>query len=193
MPDKIPNIYGLWGGFVLILVAQGLWCLFFAYPGMLERMLRRGRTWVYVPLAWQGFRKVRILFVSRLLVLAGSASWAVLLAHHIDRRQAWWIAGLFLTGYLGLSWLQTYWNGFRYKQQEDAYYLLHDELRTRMEAENKDFTEAQLRSLSAYQHQQRLRKADEEGKFLVVLGEEAKRFRKARTAAPSPPSQAAEA
>jgi hypothetical protein len=62
-----------------------------------------------------------------------------------------------------------------------------------MEAENKDFTEAQLRSLSAYQHQQRLRKADEEGKFHVVLGEEAKRFRKARTAAPSPPSQAAEA
>jgi hypothetical protein len=195
MPEKIPNIYGLWGALALILVAQGFWSLFLAYPGALERMLRRGRSWVYVPMAWQGFRRWRTQLVSRILVLTGSALWAVLLAHHSGRHKAWWVAGFFLIGYAGLSWLQGFWNGFRYKQQEDAYYLLHDELRTKMVAENKDFTEAQLRSLSAYQHQQRLRKADEEGVFLKVLGEEAKRFRQARTAPnqPSPPSQAVEA
>lgn len=193
MPEKIPNIYGLWSGFALVLAAQGMWSVFFAYPAGLERMLRRGRSWVYVPTAWQGFRRLWILFVSRLLVITGAALWAVLLAHHTGRQKAWWVALFFLVGYAGFSWLQAFWNGFRFKQQEDAYYLLHDELRARMEGENKDFTGAQLRSLSAYQHQQRLRKAEEEGKFLKVLGEEAKRFRKARTAAPPPPAHAAEA
>jgi hypothetical protein len=193
MPDKLPNIYGLWGALALLLVAQALWSLFLAYPAGLERMLRRGRSWVYVPLAWQGFRRLRITFTSRLLTLAGTTLWTVLMTHHTGRQKAWWIAGFFLVGYAALSWLQAFCSGFRFKQQEDAYYLLHDELRAKMEAENKDFTEAQLKSLSAYQHQQRLRKADEEGKFLKVLGEEAARSRKARVAAPGGTAQPADA
>lgn len=200
MPEKIPNIYGLWvywlwAAFALTLVAQAFWSLYLAYPGGLERMLRRGRSWVYVPMAWKGFRRLRLLFVSRLLTLTGSTLWAVLLAHHTGRQKAWWVAGFFLFGYAALSWLQAVWSGFRFKQQEDAYYLLHDELRAKMESENKDFTEAQLRSLSAYQHQQRLRKAEEEGQFLKVLDAEAKRSRKARAlpeAASQPAAPAAE-
>lgn len=191
MPDKIPNIYGLWGALALTLAAHGLWCAYFAYPATLERMLRKGRPWVYIPLAWTGFRKLRDLWVGRLLLVAGAGLWATLLAHHAGKRHALWIAGFFVLGYAGFSWLHTFWCTLRFKQQEDVYYLLYDELRARMEAENKDFTEAQLRSLAAYQHQQRLRKADEEGKFLAALGAEARRSRQARMVAPPPP-QAAE-
>lgn len=186
MQQNISMIYGVWGGLVVLLVAQALWSLFFAYPAAFERMLRRGRAWVYVPRRWKGFRKLQVLFVSRLLVLGVAASGAYLFAHHSGRRQAWWIAAFVVLCYAVAAWLQGFWNAIRYRQQEDAYYLLHDELKARFEADNKDFTPAQLRSLAAYQHQQRLHKADEEGRFLAVLRAEARRFRQARPVAPLP-------
>jgi hypothetical protein len=183
MREHIPAIYGIWAALVLLLAAQGLWALFFGFPAGLERMLRRGRQWVYVPLRWKGFRKVRILFLSRLLALGVAASGAALLVHYSERRQTLWIIAFVALCYAVAAWLQELWHGLRYKQQEDAYFLLLDEARARFEAQHKDHTPAQLRSLSAYQHQQSLRKADEEGRLLAAIAAEARRFRRARPAA----------
>jgi hypothetical protein len=183
MSESLSTVYSWWGGLVLLLVLQALWNLFFSYPAAFERLLRRGRVWVYIPLRWKGFRKLQILLVSRLIVLgiAGTGTW--LLVHHTGRHKALWVVGFAALCYAAAAWLQAFWTSLRYRQQEDAYYLLLDELRAKMERENKDFGEAQLRSLSSYQHQQQLRKADEEGRFLAVLGAEARRFRQARAAA----------
>lgn len=188
MQEHIRTVYFLWGALALLLAAQAVWGLFFAYPVGFERMLRRGRTWVYVPLGWKGFRKLQILFVSRVLVLGVTVTGTYLAALLFILREgrkhgSLWIAGTILVLYVIAAWLQATWNGLRYRQQEDAYYLLHDELRAKLEGENKDYSETQLRSLSAYQHQQRLRKADEEGKLLPVLQAEARLFRQARPAA----------
>jgi hypothetical protein len=183
MQQNISTVYGLWGGLVLMLVSQAFWSLYLAYPAAFERLLRRGRTWVYVPLRWKGFRKLQILFVSRLIVLGITATGALLFMQHTGRRQTLWVAAAVALFYSGAIWLQGFWSGIRYRQQEDAYYLLHDELRVKLAEQNKDYSEAQLRSLSAYQHQQRLRMADEEGAFLAVLRGEARRFRQARPAA----------
>ena len=61
----------------------------------------------------------------------------------------------------------SYPSGYaRYRQQEDAYYFLHDELRAKLESEGKDMAESAFKSLAAYQHQNLLRKADEKGKLL---------------------------
>jgi len=182
MQQNITLVYGLWGGLVFLLVSQALWSLFFGYPAIYERMLRRGRVWVYVPLRWKGFRKLQILFLSRLLVLGITASGTLLFVHYSDRRHGLWIAAFLVLCYAVAAWLQGFWGGVRYRQQEDAYYLLHDELRLKLQGDNKDYSEAQLRSLSTYQHQQRLRKADEEGKFLALVRDEARRFRLARSA-----------
>lgn len=193
MQQNMSVVYGLWGGLVLLFAAQSLWNLFFSYPASFERMLRRGRSWVYVPLRWKGMRKLQILFVSRLIVVAIGATGALLLMHYTEKRQSWWVIGFFVLCYAAGAWLQGFWNAFRYRQQEDAYYLTHDELRDKLELENKDYNEAQIRSLSAYQHQQRLRKADEDGTFLAVLQAEARRFRLARAAAAPVPASRPEA
>ncbi len=192
MQEHIRTLYILGGVLALLLVAQAFWGLFLAYPTVFERMLRRGRAWVYVPLRWQGFRKLQILFVSRLLVLAitvtGTYLASLLFIHPETRKHApVWVAAVVAVLYFASSWLQGVWSMHRYRQQEDAYYLLHDELRAKFESENKDYNEAQIRSLSANQHKQGLLKADEEGKLLIVLQAEAHRFRKARTATPRPP------
>ena len=180
MQQNINTVYGLWGALVLLLVCQALWALFLGYPAHFEKMLRRGRAWVYVPLHWKGFRKTQILFVSRLLAAGVAIAAALLLVHHAEQSQLYRFAIAVVLGYGGAVWLQGVWHRVRYRQQEDAYYLLHDELRLKMEGENKDFTPAQLRSLASYQHQQRLRKADEEKRFLAAVRAEARRFRLAR-------------
>jgi hypothetical protein len=146
-------------------------------------MMPARETWVYVPLRWKGFRKLQILLVHRLIQLGVAGLGIALLVHYSERRQALWIALFAIICYAAAAWLQGLWNGLRYRQQEDAYFLLQDELRAKFERENKDYGETQLRNLSAYQHQQHLRKADEEGRFLTVLRHEARRFRQARPAA----------
>jgi len=180
MQQNMSVVYGLWGGLVLFLAAQPLWVLFFSYPAGFERMLRRGRNWVYVPLRWKGMRKVQILFVARLLLLGVAAMGTALLAYHTGKRESWWIAGFFVVCTIAAAWLQGFWDRIRYRQQEDAYYLIHDDLRDKLMYDTTDYSEAQIRSLAAYQHQQRLRKADEDGTFLQVLQAEAKRFRELR-------------
>jgi len=190
MQHNMTVVYGLWSGLILLLVAQPFWNLFFSYPSGFERMLRRGRSWVYIPLRWKGARKFQILLVSRLILLGIATLGTMLLAQSFDRRQTLWVAGFLVVCYALASWLQAFWNGIRYRQQEDAYFLLHDEMRAKFEQDNKDYNEAQLRNLSAYQHQQRLHKADEEGRFLAVLREEARRFRQARTGVPHPSVEA---
>jgi hypothetical protein len=188
MHQNMSVVYGLWGGLILLLVAQPLWNLFFCYPAGFERMLRRGRSWVYVPMRWKGLRKLQILFVSRLIVVGIAALATLLFAHYTVTPKTWWLALCFVAVYGVAAWLQGLWIDFRYRQQEDGYYLTHDEMRDRFVEENKDYTEAQIRSLAAYQHQQGLRKADEEGSFLTVLRAEARRFRQVRVA---PASQTA--
>lgn len=192
MQEHIRTVYVLGGVFALLLAAQAFWGLFLAYPTGFERMLRRGRAWVYVPLRWHGLRKLQILFVSRLLILAititGTYLALFLFIHPETRKHApVWVGAVVVALYFGASWLGGIWTMHRYRQQEDAYYLLHDELRAKFESENKDYNEAQIRSLSANQHKQGLLKADEEGKLLAVLQDEARRFRQARTASPRPP------
>ena len=174
---EMSTVYGIWGGLLVLLGGQAAWNLFVAYPAAFERMLRRGRVWMYVPARWKGLHKFYVQSASRLLVATLALLVTLLLAHYTGRDHAAWLAGFFAVAWVGASWAQGFWSGLRYRQQEDAYFLQLDELRAKLESENKDYNDAQLRSLSAYQHQQRLHKADEEGRFLQELNSEARRFR----------------
>jgi hypothetical protein len=183
MPDNFSTASWLWGALISLLALQFVWAHFVAYPARFERMLRKGRTWIYIPLRWKGLYKLQVLFVSRLLVVLIALAGLFVLVHHTHHRHPLWVAGFTAACYFLALWLGSFWTTWRYRQQEDAYFLQLDELRAKMELENKEFTDVQLRNLSAYQHQQKLHRADEEGKFLIVLREEARRFRRERPAA----------
>jgi hypothetical protein len=172
--------YWLWGGLVALLALQFLWIHYVAYPARFERMLRKGRTWVYIPQRWKGFYKIQILFVSRLLVIGVAILALSLMVHYTGNRKPLWISAYVAAAYVAASWVGAAWTNLRYRQQEDAYFLQLDELRAKLDQENKDYSDAQLRNLSAYQHQQKLHRADEEGKLLAVLRDEARRFRRAK-------------
>ena len=164
----------------LLLLAQWAWCFYVAYPISFERKLKKGKPWVYIPLRWRGTYKLQIVVVSRLLTLAVVAVSVALLSHYTEKNAGPWLIAFALTlGFLALR-VNSLWQDMRYQQQEDSYYFLHDELRTRLEGEGKDMAESAFKSLAAYQHQNLLRKADEKGQLIRILREQARTSRKYR-------------
>jgi hypothetical protein len=173
-------LYTAWGVLSALLLLHWAWCQFVAYPISFEKKLKRGKPWVYIPIRWKGGYKVQILFVTRLLMLALVAVGVVLLSHYTRKSDGPWLAlYALLLGFLVMR-LNALWLDSRYHQQEDSYYFLHDELRTRLESEGKDMAESAFKSLAAYQHQNLLRKADEKGDLIKTLRSQAKMSRKYR-------------
>lgn len=169
--------YILIGLFLALLGVQALWCLFIAYPVAFERSLKRGKTWVYIPLRWQGGHKLQVLLISRLLLVAVIAVGVIVLGYITRRTSAPWIAGFGVASGLLALRLNALWLRMRYKQQEDSYYFLHDELRSKLESEGKDMADSAFKSLAAYQHQNLLRKADEQGKLIPTLRSQSRKSR----------------
>jgi hypothetical protein len=188
MLAKINHQHILLGFFVGLMVLHFLWCHFVAYPISFERHLKKGKSWVYIPLRWRGGQKMQIVLVSRILMVLIVALGVVLLSLY-TRRASWpWYTGFGVVAGLLVLRLNTLWLMFRYKQQEDAYYYLHDELRARLEGEGKDMGDTAFRNLAAYQHQNFLRKADEQGQLIQTLKSQSRLSRKRRkdVTAPEP-------
>lgn len=102
------------------------------------------------------------------------------MSHYTRRHSGVWYVGYGLgMGFLMIR-LNSLWLSIPYHQQEDSYYFLHDELRSKLESEGKDMGESAFKSLAAYQHQNLLRKADEQGVLIKTLRQQAKISRKHR-------------
>ncbi len=180
MLSTIHYQYIILGSFIALLVLHWFWCQFVAYPISFERHLKKGKPWVYIPMRWQGAYKFQIVFLSRLLMVLVVAV-GVLLASHYSRKSGIpWLVGFGAGIGLLVLRLNALWLKHRYKQQEDSYYYLHDELRTRLENEGKDMADSAFKNLAAYQHQNLLRKADEQGKLIQTLRAQSKISRKQR-------------
>lgn len=172
--------YILLGTLVGLLVLHFLWCHYVAYPISFERHLKRGKSWVYIPIRWKGGQKLQILMVSRILMVCIVALGVILLSLY-TRRASWaWYAVFGVGAGILILRLNALWLLFRYKQQEDAYYYLHDELRAKLENEGREVGDAAFKNLAAYQHQNLLRKADEQGRLIPTLRSQSKLSRKRR-------------
>jgi hypothetical protein len=180
MLAKTQYQYITWGLFAGLLLLHWAWCTFVAYPISFEKNLKRGKSWVYIPLQWKGSYKFQIVFFSRIIMLSLLAVSVILISHYTHKEEPYWmlVYGLCL-GFLILR-LNALWLELRYQQQEDAYYFLHDELRIKLEGEGKDMADAAFKNLAGYQHQNLLRKADEQGQLIKTLKSQAKKSRKRR-------------
>jgi hypothetical protein len=180
MNPKLQHQYIAWGLLAGLLLLHWAWCQFVAYPISFEKNLKKGKPWVYIPLQWKGAYKFQIRFVSRVIMI-GLVGVGILVVSLYSSKSgaAWFLAYGLGMGFLVLR-LNTLWLQMRYQQQEDSYYYLHDELRAKLESEGKDMGESAFKSLAAYQHQNLLRKADEQGMLIKTLGAQAKESRKHR-------------
>jgi hypothetical protein len=151
-----------------------------AYPISFEKNLKKGKPWVYIPLQWKGAYKFQIRLISRIIMVGLVAAGIMLVNLYTSKATpVWYMAYGVALGFLVMR-LDSLWLQMRYRQQEDSYYHLHDELRAKLESEGKDMGESAFKSLAAYQHQNLLRKADEQGHLIKTLGAQAKMSRKHR-------------
>src|SRR3954470_6485925 len=97
----------------LLLILHWAWCWLVAYPISFERHLKRGKPWVYIPLRWRGGRKLQIVFISRILMLAVVALGVALAAYFLHRDDPPWLFAYFLIlGFLVLR-LNALWLALR--------------------------------------------------------------------------------
>lgn len=178
MLAKIQYSYIIWGMFTGQLVLLWLWCRFVAYPVAFEKKLKKGKSWVYIPLRWKGFHKVQVTFFSRVLMAGLAATGVLLLRYYTRHGEALWLLAFALGMGALVFKLNSWWTGMRYRQQEDTYYFLHDELRTKLEGEGKDIADSAFKNLAAYQHHNLLRKADETGQLIQTLKTQARQSRR---------------
>lgn len=171
-------------GFVLTLLIHAYWCHNVAYPRAFEKHLKNGKPWVYIPLRWKGMYKSQALFFERILLLV-ALGLGLALTHQLSNSHspAALSVALIVLAVALFRW-NSMWLSFRYRQQEDAYFHLHDSLREKLASEGKDYTETAFRNLAAYQHQHLLRKADEGGHLTLTLKQQAKLSREHRKTHP---------
>lgn len=180
MISKPNSQYIAWGLLAGLLIVHWLWCQFVAYPISFEKNLKKGKPWVYIPLRWKGVRKIQIRFFSRVIMIGLVAAGILLVSLYTHKAGGVWFMAYGVALGILVMRLNTLWLTMRYRQQEDSYYYLHDELRAKLEGEGKDLAESAFKSLAAYQYQNLLRKADEQGILIKTLREQAKESRKHR-------------
>ncbi len=180
MTLKFQYQYIAWVILISLVCLHWAWCQFIAYPISFEKNLKKGKPWVYIPLRWKGGYKVQIRFVSKAILFCLVATGIFLVNFYSPKTGGVWYMAYGVAVTVIVMRLDSMWLQIRYRQQEDTYYHLHDELRTKLESEGKDMGEAAFKSLAAYQHQNLLRKADEEGSLIKTLGDQAKLSRKSR-------------
>lgn len=180
------KLYILCATFPGLLLLQALWSRFAAYPIAFEKNRKKGKSWVYVPLGWKGFRKLEILFLTKVIIVLLAVSGGVLLATLTRRHEPTWLFVFAVLAGAGAFKLNDVWLEKYFHRQEDCYFLMFDELRAKLESEGKDMTEAAFKSLADYQFQNHLRKADENGRLLEELRDQSKR---ARRKSPQEPEQ----
>ncbi len=178
--------YFAWGLLALLLAIQWAWCQYIAFPISFEKNLKRGKPWVYIPIRWRGAYKTQIKFISKIIVLALVTAGLLVIDAYANKHRGF-LYGVYAIG-LGIVFmrLEILLLNIRYQQQEDMYYYLHDELRHKLANEGKDIGESAFKSLAAYQYQNFLRKADEQGQLIKTLTAEAKISRKKRKESPIP-------
>lgn len=162
--------FGIPAGIALILVLVYLnWNHNQLYPLYLERQIRKGKSWLYLPLNWNPKRKAFTRLVSK--ILFSLSAFSILIASlFIDLDMV--IAVLIGSGISFLIWvLGSIILKKRFQQQVNAYFGFVDAIVAEFEREGKRFSEQELNNLAAYQFQNALRSADSNSRLLKELDE----------------------
>ncbi len=177
---KMDTVYTLSSLLAVFLALHTLWCIFIAFPIAFEKNLKSGKAWVYIPFRWKGFYKFQIGLLTRILILILSSLTTLLLMQVTQKKEVPWIIFYSILALVSFNKGTSILLQHRFRQQEDCYYFLHDELKEKLESEGKDLTETAFKNLAAYQHHQFLHMADRNGHLIKSLNSQAHSLRKSR-------------
>jgi hypothetical protein len=163
----LKQLGSLWWIPLILWVLFFFWCRQLAYPQYLERKIREGRQWIYVPISWPRRRG---------LVKAGTVAW-ILLAGAFSASALYAVlplgwAGLFAYLALALVFGVCLLFGFsrrQYQLQHDYYYQIYRQLEEAAYKEGRVMRKNDIENQCMWQHQSSLRQADKEGRLVAHL------------------------
>jgi hypothetical protein len=158
----------------LFWTAYLLWSHYMDYPADLEKHIRKGKVWPYLPIYWKGKRRKLILMASISLFWAGNLFSACSL-YYIFPYQHW----IFMLIGMGLSILvQTKARSLItdkiIRLQHARYLQIYTHLKTQAVDKGDEISDSELEAKAQWQQQNELRLADKQGRLLLFLRGEAK-------------------
>jgi len=159
---------------LLALPAYFFWCRFLDYPYDLEKHIRNGKIWPYLPMFWKDKKRKLIRAASILLFWLGSLSFACALYYVFPYEHfALILVGLGIAIFAEIK-IRSYGTSEIIRLQQDRFFQIYSHLENQALSKGDEISDSQLLAKTQWQQQNDLRLADKQGRLLQFLRGEAK-------------------
>ncbi len=161
---------------MLIWAAYFFWGRFLDYPADLEKHIRNGKVWPYLPMFWRTPKRRFIRITNFLLFWLGnllSACALYSLFPHEKQYLVVLIIGLALSIFLEIK-IRFFAIKDVIRLQQDRYFQIYTQLASQAVSRGDEISDGELLAKTQWQHQNDLRLADKHGRLMEFLRGEAK-------------------
>lgn len=162
----------LWLLPVFFWAAYFFWSHFLDYPADLEKHIRNGKTWPYLPMYWKGSRRKLIRAVSILFFWGGNLFCACTL-YYLFKHFLLLIVGLALSIFVGIK-IRSFGTKEFIRLQQDRYFQNYTQLASQAVSKGDEISDSELLARTQWRHHNDLRLADRQGRLLPFLRGEAR-------------------
>ena len=171
-----PQLYYLLCISLIFSIGFWIWSYQTAYPLLLQSLVKKGKSWLYIPQSWTPSKR-KWVFPMHLLLLLCSLSFASITTYKF------WEISLnkgFL--FIGFAWLliilglKSFLFRSRYMQQENVYFFFLDQLKLEEQNSLNPLNDSQFTNMASYKHQSYLREAEESQSLHKALKEQSKKY-----------------
>ena len=173
--DCIRSAGALFWIFPILWAALFLWARFFAYPLVLKRRIRTGKTWCYIPEWWS--KKALARFGVALFLVILTFSSALMTASSVFLLlppTPYWFVFLFLAFLLVARPLTDFAMNWVYRLQVNAYFLEYKKQSEYYSKMGRPLSEDDLAGHTAWAFRNAMKKAESEKRFFKYLKEMSK-------------------
>jgi len=161
---------------MLFWVAYFFWARFLDYPADLEKHIRNGKGWPYLPMFWKTQKRRFIRIANFLLFWAGNLLSACALCYlfpHEKLHFVWLIIGMALSIFVEIK-IRSFAVKDIIRSQQDRYFQIYTQLASQAVSRGDEIADGELSAKTQWQHQNDLRLADKQGRLMEFLRGEAK-------------------
>jgi hypothetical protein len=155
---------------LLFLWVYVIWARNHAFGLFLDKQVKKGKAWVYLPIGWTPKTRALKALVLKLLLFCSITFGSLSLSLIIGAQKELGL-GLVVTYAITVLILGKISIQHRFNQQENAYYSIQDAIISESEREGKRISDTELQNLASYQFQNALRTADSNKRLLKELDE----------------------
>jgi hypothetical protein len=162
-----PGISGILS--LLAYILLWYWCLYAAYPLSLDKKIKKGKSWLYIPAKWRDKRKLLVILLTPFFLILPILLSTQSLSLAAGNTSLFFISGSAFISSLLVMTLFSYLVNIHFRQQQDFYFYIKDQISFKSELDGKKLSNMEINNLASFQHQNFLQKADKEGMLLMAL------------------------